>query len=163
MAYTLSYRPVDVAFSAALNESYAQGIRFFVITYDIACKYGVNFKSRCCDETCEFVLIPRPAGEMHLTFCVNKFHQESHEDACRAKNSLVNTKYVGRTCGEGVETIWASMNWLRYSTREMSRGGRRETLAEHFNDWNWEKTINFGKACRCSLFALAYWVLLYAL
>ncbi|KIO33174.1 hypothetical protein M407DRAFT_18033 [Tulasnella calospora MUT 4182] len=144
------YRYVDVCFSGPLNHSYAAGLRYFVITYDIACKYGVNFKSRCCTPTCNFVLIPTEKGEINTIFCVNKFHQESHEDGCAAKNALEYTKYVGRTCGEGVETIWAKMNWLRYTTREMSPGHRIETLSEHFNDWNWQKTSNLVRFTKSS-------------
>ncbi|KIO20783.1 hypothetical protein M407DRAFT_29579 [Tulasnella calospora MUT 4182] len=135
------YRPVDVCFSGPLNSSYQSGLRYFVITYDIACKYGVNFKKRCCDPSCKFVLIPTAEEEMFIVFCVNKFHQESHDDNCGAKNSLNYTKFVGRTCGEGVETIWAKLNWLRSSTREMSPGMRIEVLSEHFNDWNWQKVL----------------------
>lgn len=37
------------------------------------------------------------------------------------------------------------MNSLRYSTREMTPGGRRDVLSEHFNDWNWQKTVGLGK------------------
>ncbi|KAG9014679.1 hypothetical protein FRB90_005207 [Tulasnella sp. 427] len=135
------FRPVDVAFSGPLNDSYTSGIRYFVITYDIACKYGVNFRKRCFNDDPWAALVPTPDGEMFIMFCVNKFHQESHEESCSAKNALNYTKYVGRTCGEGVETIWASLNWLRYSTREMTAGGREETLSEHFNWWNWLKVI----------------------
>ncbi|KIO15400.1 hypothetical protein M407DRAFT_87152, partial [Tulasnella calospora MUT 4182] len=136
---------VDACFSAPLNASYQSGLRYFVVTYDIACKYGVNFKKRCCDPSCSFVLIPTAEGEMYIAFCVNKFHQESHDDNCGAKNSLNYTKYVGRTCGEGVETIWAKLNWLRSSTREMNPGMRIEVLSEHFNDWNWQKVLGIGK------------------
>ncbi|KAG9042435.1 hypothetical protein FS837_010883 [Tulasnella sp. UAMH 9824] len=139
------YRYADVCFAGPLNASYSAGLRYFVITYDIACKYGVNFKSRCCKPDCNFILIPTHNGEINLIFCVNKFHQESHDDDCAAKNALDYTKYVGRTCGEGVETIWASMNWLRYSTREMGFGARIETLSEHFNDWNWQKTLGIAR------------------
>ncbi|KAG9041944.1 hypothetical protein FS837_011550 [Tulasnella sp. UAMH 9824] len=144
------YRYVDVCFAGPLNHSYAAGLRYFVITYDIACKYGANFKSRCCTPTCKFVLIPMTQGELNVIFCVNKFHQESHEDGCATKNALEYTQYVGRTCGEGVETIWAKMNWLRYSTREMSPGHRIETLSEHFNDWNWQKTSNLVRFTKSS-------------
>ncbi|KAG9011401.1 hypothetical protein FRB90_007326, partial [Tulasnella sp. 427] len=138
------FRPVDVCFSGPLNESYKAGLRYFVITYDIACKYGVNFKARCCDPSCKYVLIPTTEGEIFIAFCVNKFHQESHDDNCAAKNSLNFTKFVGRTCGEGVETIWAKLNWLQSSTREMTAGMRIEVLSEHFNDWNWQKTLGLS-------------------
>ncbi|KAG8899214.1 hypothetical protein FRC01_010620 [Tulasnella sp. 417] len=144
------YRYADMCFSGALNESYTAGLRYFVITYDIACKYGVNFKSRCCNNKCNFVLIPTAHGEINIIFCVNKFHQESHDDECAAKNALDYTKYVGRTCGEGVETVWAEMNWLRYSTKEMGTGTRIETLSEHFNHWNWQKTLGITRYLRGS-------------
>lgn len=124
--------------------SYGQGLRHFVITYDIACKYGVNFAARCFNEDVNEALIPTPDGPMNIAFCVNKFHQESHDANCRTKNALNYTKFVGRTCGEGVETIWAALNYLRYSSREMTRGGREELLSEHFNDWNWQKIIGIG-------------------
>lgn len=140
----LRFRPVDVAFSGPLNASYLAGLRYFVITYDIACKYGINFRSRCLNEDQKQALIPTAQGDIYLAFCVNKFHQESHEESCSAKNALNYTKYVGRTCGEGVETVWATMNWLRSSTREMTHGGRRDALSEHFNDWNWQKTVGLG-------------------
>ncbi|KAG8923187.1 hypothetical protein FRC01_013102, partial [Tulasnella sp. 417] len=136
------YRYADICFAGPLNRSYTQGLRYFVITYDIACKYGINFKSRCCNRSCNFILIPTDTNDdINIIFCVNKFHQESHDDDCAAKNALDYTKYVGRTCGEGVETIWANMNWLRYSTREMGPGNRIETLSEHLNDWNWQKIL----------------------
>ncbi|KAG9042715.1 hypothetical protein FS837_010478 [Tulasnella sp. UAMH 9824] len=148
------YRPVDTCFSGPLNASYQSGIRYFVVTYDIACKYSVNFKKRCCDPSCNFVLIPTGEGEMHIAFCVNKFHQESHDDNCGAKNSLNYTSYVGRTCGEGVETIWAKLNWLRSSTREMNPGMRIEVLSEHFNDWNWQKVLGIAKKYTSSVMSL---------
>ncbi|KAG8929550.1 hypothetical protein FRC01_004157 [Tulasnella sp. 417] len=131
--------------SGPLNSSYQSGLRYFVVTYDIACKYGVNFKKRCCDTSCNFVLIPTAKGEMYIAFCVNKFHQESHDDNCGARNSLNYTKFVGRTCGEGVETVWAKLNWLRSSTREMNPGMRIEVLSEHFNDWNWQKILSIAQ------------------
>lgn len=145
LSSALRYRPVDVAFAGPLNESYRQGLRYFVITYDIACKYGVNFPIRCYNQDPTAALIPTPDGPINVSFCVNKFHQESHDQNCCTKNALNYTKFVGRTCGEGVETIWAKLNWLRYSTREMTKGGRREILSEHFNDWNWQKIIGIGK------------------
>lgn len=150
--YVSRYCYVNVCFSGPLNYSYVAGLCYFVITYDIACKYGVNFKSRCCNPSCKFVLIPTDQGDINIIFCINKFHQESHNEDCAAKNSLNYTKFVGRTCGEGVETIWAKMNWLRYSTREMSVGHRIETLSEHFNNWSWQKLLGL----RTSFFGSQY-------
>ncbi|KIO21916.1 hypothetical protein M407DRAFT_62925, partial [Tulasnella calospora MUT 4182] len=138
------YRYADLCFAGPLNTSYTAGLRYFVIMYDIACKYGINFMSQCCNKDCSFVLIPTDNGDINIVFCVNKFHQESHDDDCTTKNALDYTKFVGHTCGKGVETIWAKMNWLRYSTREMSAASWIETLSEHFNDWNWQKTISLG-------------------
>lgn len=47
--------------------------------------------------------------------------------------------------GEMVETIWAALNWLQYSTREMGAGHRREVITEAMNFWNWCKNIGAGK------------------
>lgn len=135
-----------MAFSGPLNVAYASGLRYIVITYDIACKYGLNFRLRCCNDNPNIALIPTPNGELYIAFCVNKFHQESHEETCKIRNALNYTKYVGRTDGEGVERIWSKTNYLKYSTREMSHGNRRETLTQHFNDWNWQKTVGIGMA-----------------
>lgn len=54
------------------------------------------------------------------------------------------TRNVGRTDGEAPERGWSNINSQATSTREMGPGFRRDTLDDHFNDWNWKKTVGLG-------------------
>ncbi|KIJ30400.1 hypothetical protein M422DRAFT_128077, partial [Sphaerobolus stellatus SS14] len=49
------------------------------------------------------------------------------------------TKDVGRTCGELVESNWASLNLLATSVWEMGFGHHCDTLNDAMNDWNHQK------------------------
>ncbi|KIK62910.1 hypothetical protein GYMLUDRAFT_242000 [Collybiopsis luxurians FD-317 M1] len=49
---------------------------------------------------------------------------------------------VGCTDGEGVERNWSMQNALSGSTKKMGPGSRRDTLDDHFGDYNWRKTIS---------------------
>ncbi|KAG8927975.1 hypothetical protein FRC01_006645 [Tulasnella sp. 417] len=109
------YRYADVCFAGPLNYSYAAGLRYFVITYDIACKYGINFKSRCCDSSCKFVLIPTGQGDINIVFCVNKFHQESHDEGCAAKNSLNYTKSAYTRSVQSLDMVISELDDLKTS------------------------------------------------
>lgn len=51
---------------------------------------------------------------------------------------------VGRTDGEAPERGWSHINPVATSTREMGPGSRRDTLDDHFSDWNWKKTTGMG-------------------
>jgi hypothetical protein len=46
--------------------------------------------------------------------------------------------------GELVETPWAALNSLQYSTREMGWGARQDMLVDAFNFWNYQKIIRMG-------------------
>ncbi|KAK0436074.1 uncharacterized protein EV420DRAFT_1652703 [Desarmillaria tabescens] len=48
---------------------------------------------------------------------------------------------VGRTDGEAPEHGWAATNALAASTKEMGPGTHRDTLDDHFGDYNWRKVI----------------------
>ncbi|KIJ31226.1 hypothetical protein M422DRAFT_186291 [Sphaerobolus stellatus SS14] len=47
---------------------------------------------------------------MEIVWLVPKFHLASHIDGCADKFSFNWTANVGRTCGEIVESNWASLN-----------------------------------------------------
>ncbi|KAF9466857.1 hypothetical protein BDZ94DRAFT_1157101, partial [Collybia nuda] len=64
---------------------------------------------------------------------------------CNLQFSFNLTKGVGRTDGEAPERGWANINPIAQSTKEMGPGSRRDTIDDHFNDWNWKKTISFGE------------------
>lgn len=81
---------------------------------------------------------------MAFQWLVPKFHLGSHRDECADTFSFNYTFGVGRMHGEMVETIWAALNWLQYSTREMGAGHRRDVITEAMNYWNWGKVIRAG-------------------
>ncbi|KAH7905401.1 hypothetical protein BJ138DRAFT_1138292 [Hygrophoropsis aurantiaca] len=81
------------------------------VSYDIACQWSKNLKTRLI----------------------------SYGSATRFSFNL--TKGMGRTDGEAVERGWANINPAASSTREMGPGSRRDTLDDHFGDWNWKSSI----------------------
>ncbi|KIJ56092.1 hypothetical protein M422DRAFT_150318, partial [Sphaerobolus stellatus SS14] len=54
-------------------------------------------------------------------------------------------KKVGRTSGELVEMIWASLNQLAMATREMGYGHHNDTLMDAMSDHNYRKAVNEDK------------------
>ncbi|KAG1726203.1 hypothetical protein EDB19DRAFT_1914716 [Suillus lakei] len=100
-----------------------------------------------------------------ITFLVPKFHLPAHILSCQTTYTFNFIKGVGRTGGEAPERGWADINPIATSTCEMGPGSRRDTLDNHFNDWNWKKVCLMGKTlahklkaalpevleCRCDL------------
>jgi hypothetical protein len=66
-------------------------------------------------------------------------------EECNLAFSFNLTKGIGRTDGEAPERGWANINPAAQSTKEMGPGSRRDTLDDHFGDWNWKKIIKLGK------------------
>lgn len=80
----------------------------------------------------------------YFVFLVPKYHLAAHIAECQTSFSFNFTRGVGRTDGEGIERGWANTNRLASSTKEMGPGSRRDTLDDHFGDWNWKKTVGLG-------------------
>ncbi|KAH9482659.1 hypothetical protein JR316_0004759 [Psilocybe cubensis] len=117
-------------------------VKRIFVSYDIACQWYKNIWQRMG------TMLPAP---MHISssvdniqFLVPKFHIAAHIQECILKFSFNTTKYVGRTDGEAPERGWSATNALATSTREMGPGFRRDTLDDHFNDWNWKKITGLG-------------------
>jgi len=91
----------------------------------------------------------------HIRYLVPKFHLPAHVEACNLGFSFNLTKGVGRTDGEAPERGWANINPAAQSTKEMGPGSRRDTLDDHFGDWNWKKIIKMGTHSIHTLFLLA--------
>ncbi|KAJ6534401.1 hypothetical protein B0H19DRAFT_1080876 [Mycena capillaripes] len=122
-----------------------QLLRFFV-SYDIACQWHIDIWNRMIGYWDATITIPG-AGKL-MTFLVPKFHLPAHIEACNLKFSFNLTPYVGQTDGEAPERGWANANPLARSTKEMGPGSRRDTLDDHFNDWNHKKIIALGYTLR---------------
>ncbi|KAJ7027028.1 hypothetical protein C8F04DRAFT_965726 [Mycena alexandri] len=124
-------------------------VRLFV-SYDIACQWHIHLWSRMEQYENELLVLPGFAGthKRFVTFLVPKFHLPAHIEACNLKFSFNLTRDVGQTDGEAPERGWANANPLAASTKEMGPGTRRDTLDDHFNDWNHKKTIGLGYQLR---------------
>ncbi|KAK6974482.1 hypothetical protein R3P38DRAFT_3335742 [Favolaschia claudopus] len=118
----------------------------FIVSYDIACQWHLNLLSRMELYDNDHLTIDG-AGKF-FTFLVPKFHLPAHIEACNLKFSFNLTPEVGQTDGEAPERGWADANPLARSTKESGPGNRRETLDDHFNDWNHKKIIGLGYAIR---------------
>lgn len=114
------------------------------MSYDIACKYSINFWARVSEGVAP-LLEPMIRMVLLIIWLVPKFHLNGHKKECMDKFSFNFTKWVGRMSGELVETPWAALNWLKYSSRKMLAGARVDLLSDHFNEWNWSKNINAGQ------------------
>lgn len=111
------------------------------------CMYKIHFRDRLKDGG----LLDDDEFPFHLVQKVPAWHIEGHIASCQDEHHLRYTPLVGRTHGEGVETIWAEMNGFQYATREMSFGHRRDTLTDIFNSHNWTKLSKEGTYFRCKL------------
>ena len=111
-----------------------------IVSYDIACQWGVNFFHRVEAPTIPSKLcLPSSAQIQHL---VPKFHLEAHTSKCHAPFSFNYTLGVGRTDGEGVERNWSVLNGIASSVSMMGQGGRWDTIDDFCNFTNWRKTVN---------------------
>ncbi|KAJ7670787.1 hypothetical protein DFH06DRAFT_1320708 [Mycena polygramma] len=136
------YVNMDYLFFGSVADSSL--VRMFV-SYDIACQWHINIWIRMhAYKDTELTI----AGVKYITFLVPKFHLPAHIEACNLKFSFNLTHDVGQTDGEAPERGWANANPLAGSTKEMGPGSRRDTLDDHFNDWNYKKIIALGYLLR---------------
>ncbi|KAG1765287.1 hypothetical protein EV702DRAFT_1182508 [Suillus placidus] len=117
------YINMDYLFFSSMCSS--RDVHVLNISYDIACQWNKNLWSRMLAFPHKYHI---KHDEKVITFFVPKFH----------------LPYVGRTDGEAPERGWADINPLATSTREMGPGSRRDTIDDHFNDWNWKKVCAMG-------------------
>jgi hypothetical protein len=119
-------------------------LRSLVVSYDIACQWSKNLWKRMASYTDQPQLDIN--GSMTVNFLVPKFHLTAHVEACQTAYSFNLMPGVGRTDGEAPERGWSHINPVATSTREMGPGSRRDTLDDHFSDWNWKKTTGMGSS-----------------
>ncbi|KAF9559266.1 hypothetical protein CPC08DRAFT_611227, partial [Agrocybe pediades] len=110
----------------------------FVVSYDVACQWSINLWERL-GKYPEWMRIKHAGDGKTVRFLVPKFHLPAHVRRCRTTFSFNYNRDVGRTDGEGVERGWSDINPAAASTKEMAPAARRETLDDHFGDFNWQK------------------------
>ncbi len=113
-----------------------------VISYDIACQWHKNFFARMEKYPASLRL---HQSERNILYLVPKFHLPAHILSCCNNFSFNFSAKVEQTDGEAPEQGWAATNALANSTKEMGPGSRRDTLDDHFGDYNWRKIIIIGE------------------
>ncbi|KAG2048340.1 hypothetical protein BDR06DRAFT_976099 [Suillus hirtellus] len=112
------------------------------ISYDIACQWSTNLWQRM--HRYPSMIHLRHHNNKTITFLVLKFHLPVHIEICQITYSHNLLKGMGRTDGEAPECGWANINPVATSTCEMGPGSCRDTLDDHFGDFNWKKVTNMG-------------------
>ena len=76
---------------------------------------------------------------------VIKWHLMAHIWECFPKFSLNFIEGAGQVEGEILETLWSRMDEIAGLVQSMSIAHHQETVDEHMNDNNWQKTIQMGR------------------
>jgi hypothetical protein len=111
------------------------------VSYDIACQWHKHIWARMKSFPHSYAL---DYVTKVIRFFVPKFHLPAHVAKCQTVFSFNFTRFVGRTDGEAPERGWSNINPVASSTKAMGPGCRRDTLDDHFGDWNWKKTVGLG-------------------
>ena len=119
-----------------------------VVSYDISCMWSKKLPFRVG-------LYPSTLGDPFtaiedVTYVIPKFHIAAHIRACQANYLLNFTPHVGRTDEEAPERGWAAINAVANSTKEMGPGSQRDTLDDHFGNYNWRKVCSLGMSLKIS-------------
>lgn len=112
-----------------------------VVSYDIVCQWSVHLWERMKDFP-ERLKIDREGK--NFIFLIPKFHLPAHVEKCQTSYSFNFTLGVGRTDGEAPERGWSHINPVSTSTKEMGPASYRETIDDHFGDWNHKKVVGLG-------------------
>jgi hypothetical protein len=134
------YVNMDYFFLSTLRQNPPHRV---VVSYDISCQWARNIIKRLLAYP---IFLATIFWTLLLTYVVPKFHLAAHVLSCQASFSLNFTPNVGRTDGEAPERGWAATNAVANSTKEMGPGSRRDTLDDHFGDYNWRKVSSMCKS-----------------
>lgn len=127
-----------------MKRAISRGLRHFLQTYDVICRWGIYFLIRISNETYALVT-EEEMKDVKIRYAIPSMHIESHEELCRVVYGLKSMDSVGRVHGEGVEHMWGPIKKLRQQVREMGWGARRDFVNDHIRHWNWQKTLRLGE------------------
>ncbi|KAJ7826746.1 hypothetical protein B0H13DRAFT_1657348 [Mycena leptocephala] len=123
-------------------------LKELTISYDVACQWRKRLAER---------MEKLPEGMRldieHILFqCgLPVWHALSHEASCTNANSLSFMPGVGKTDGEGIERLWASLNASTFHTKTMGLGSRADTLEDKIDYLNFMKNLGSSDALRRKL------------
>jgi hypothetical protein len=127
---------MDYLFFSSL--SFTDFVRL-VMSYDIACQWHIKLWERMFNFPHYFHF---DCDIKMVTFLVPKFHLPAHVEKCEMAFSFNLTR---RTDGEAPEQGWSDINPLSSQTKQMGPASWRETIDDHFGDWNYKKVVGMGK------------------
>ncbi|KAJ6512421.1 hypothetical protein C8R45DRAFT_1206552 [Mycena sanguinolenta] len=113
------------------------GLLLLTISYDIACQWKINYKTRQ-EKLPEDIRLP---ADLKVQCALPVWHAGSHNESCQNDNSLSFKVGVGKTDGEGVERTWGSLNPVAYHTKDAGLGQRADTLEGVIDNHNFLKNI----------------------
>ena len=82
---------------------------------------------------------------MEIMGVVRKWHLTAHIQECFSKFNLNFIEGARQVEGEILETLWSRMDEIAGLVQSMSIAHHQETVDEHMNDNNWQKTIQMGR------------------
>jgi hypothetical protein len=136
------YINMDYLFFSSMSQT--EFVRL-TMSYDIVCQWYLYLWERMLDFPQRFHI---DLEGKTVTFLVPKFHLPAHVEKCQTAFSFNLTQGVGRTDGEAPERGWSDINPLSSQTKQMGPASRRETIDDHFGDWNYKKVIGLGWCTR---------------
>ncbi|KAJ7828015.1 hypothetical protein B0H14DRAFT_2594831 [Mycena olivaceomarginata] len=116
-----------------------------LISYDIVCQWWKYLLERLRNLP---VLVRITIILKMFRFVIPKMHIHAHTLACQVKFSLNLVPGSGQTDGEGIERPWSNIGAIATSTRVSGPGARHDMLDDHWNFWNWLKTIGLPAILR---------------
>jgi hypothetical protein len=129
---------MDYLFFSSMLHAY---FIWLVMSYDIVCQWYVHLWERMLGFP-DRLHIDLEGKE--VTFLVPKFHLPAHVEKCQTEFSFNLTRGIGCTDGEAPERGWSDINPLSAQTKQMGPASRRETIDDHFGDWNHKKVVGLG-------------------
>ncbi|KIJ10189.1 hypothetical protein PAXINDRAFT_164291 [Paxillus involutus ATCC 200175] len=133
-----TYVNMDYVFLSTVRST---GLKTLKVSYDIACQWHKNLRAQMATLPEDFWV---DFEEMDITFLVPKFHLPAHIAACQPLSSF---NWIPGAPERG----WANINPVASSTKKMGPGHRRDTLDDHFCDWNWKKVTGLGAWVLCKI------------
>ncbi|KAJ7058852.1 hypothetical protein C8F01DRAFT_1255258 [Mycena amicta] len=118
-------------------------VKLLVLSYDIACQWKQNLRTRVINITAKST-IPPNLDNFDIQFALPVWHAAAHEESCQMENSLSYARGVGRTDREGIEGMWAMLNPIAFSTKEMGAGNRHDTIEDRIDHISFEKNVGQG-------------------
>ena len=129
---------MDYAFANSLNT--LGGILLCLLLYDISCQYSVWLKKRFGEAPS--LALPEA---LVLVFGIGAMHVHGHKSECYARYAPTYIEGAGEVSGEGIESLWSTVNHVFPSTRTMTFAHRQEVIDDHILDSNWKKMVKLSE------------------